>query len=360
MIQFNRVSSHRVDSEINRMISAMTTGISTRPYLVTETLLELGAKYPDNLRLAGIAARMARWAAVEWEDIDFMLPIVLPQNFAYKQELVACAGFERANRKWGIEEDEWYLLCGFAPRVITPGGRVIHGHVVHQPKGGTVFEVLEELVNTAIYAEMQGYSLKVELTGGWWKYEEPFEEIFADLFEFCSGKLPRSLMDGARTELLKGSDAMMEEFACLKEGWYNEIAVAINDAVSFPFNLESDVGIMYLRGGDALRTQTVLPPAGLIWRELTYMSRFVRRRMIMSDDLSLGAMIHTGDPWVQDRSSQGISTSALPEMQQFLDMYEAKLNWSCPTAPIVNAAQWSRVDRDNYSLINPVFRYLVL
>ena len=360
MIQFNRVSSLRVDSEINRMISAMTTGISTRPYLVMDTLLELGAKYPDNLRLAGIAARMARWAAVEWEDIDFMLPIVLPQNFTYKQELVACAGFERANRKWGIEEDQWYLYCGFAPKLITPGGRVIHGHVVHRPKTGTVFEILEELVNTAIYAEMQGYSLKVEMTGDWWKYEEPFEEIFADVFEFCHGKLPRSLMDGARTEMLKASDATIAEFACLKEGWYNDITVAINDAVSYPFPLEPDIGIMYLRGGNALHTKTVLPPAGLIWQELSWMSKFVRRRVVMSDDPSLGAMIHTGDPWVQDRSDQGSSTSCLPEMQHFLDMYEAKLNWSCPTAPIVNAAQWSRVDRENFSQINPVYRYLIL
>jgi hypothetical protein len=69
VIQFSRASSIRADSDINKMIGAMTTGISTRPYLVTETLLELGAKYPDNLRVAAIAARMARWAAVEWEDI---------------------------------------------------------------------------------------------------------------------------------------------------------------------------------------------------------------------------------------------------------------------------------------------------
>lgn len=360
MIQFSRTSNSRTDSDINKMIGAMTAGIGTRPYLATDTLLELGAKYPDNLRLAAIAARMARWASVEWEDIDFMLPINLPQNFAYKQELVACLGFERANRRWGIKEDEWYLLCGFAPRCITPGGRVIHGHAVYQPKGGTLFEVLEELVTVAIYAELKGYSMKVELTGGWWKYDEPFDELFLDVFDFCSGEEPLSLYDSARAALLTASTSTMEEFACLKEGWYNEISVVIDDAVSNKLNVRDDVGTMYLRGGDALRTKTILPPAGLIWRELTYMSRFVRRRLFMSDDPSLGRMIHTGDNWVQDRSSEPEGSSCMPEMQQYMDMYEAKLNWSCPAAPIVNAAQWTRFDRDNYSLINPVYRYLVL
>lgn len=362
MIQFNRRNSGYTEAstEINQMIGAMTAGMSTRPYLMSDTMLELGAKYPGNLRLAAIAARMAYWAIVDWEDIDFMLPTELPANIQYRQELVACAGFERAERKWLINEDQYALYCGFAPHLITPGGRVIHGHVAYRPKGNSPFEIIEDIVNTAIYAELQGYSLRVDLAGDWWKYEVPFDEIFVDVFEFSRNDLPSPILDEARNKMITATETEWEQLACLKEGWYNEIGYAINSFVDHPFSFAPDIGIMYLRGGLALRTDTILPPAGMLWRELTWMSRFVRRRIVMSDDPVLGQMIHTGDPWVQDRSDQGEDSNLISQMQHYLEMWEAKLNWSCPTAPIVNAAQWSRVDRENFSQINPVYRYLIL
>jgi len=47
-------------------------------------------------------------------------------------------------------------------------------------------------------------------------------------------------------------------------------------------------------------------------------------------------------------------------MHNYLAMTEAKHNFSCPSANLVNAAQWSREDDDNYSLSNPVYRYLLI
>jgi hypothetical protein len=47
-------------------------------------------------------------------------------------------------------------------------------------------------------------------------------------------------------------------------------------------------------------------------------------------------------------------------LSNFMTMVEAKENLSCPSANLVNAAQWSRIDRENYSLSNPVYRYLLI
>jgi hypothetical protein len=52
--------------------------------------------------------------------------------------------------------------------------------------------------------------------------------------------------------------------------------------------------------------------------------------------------------------------SCIPILQNYLAMVEAKHNFSCPSANLANAAQWSRSDDDNYSLSNPVGRYLLI
>jgi hypothetical protein len=44
----------------------------------------------------------------------------------------------------------------------------------------------------------------------------------------------------------------------------------------------------------------------------------------------------------------------------YLSMVEAKINMSCPSANIVNAAQWTRNDDENWSQANPVYRYLLI
>jgi len=137
VIQFNHRRVLGDDSQysmdISQFIGMISSVFSTRPYLGTETLMELARKYPQDTRIAAIAARMAVWRALEWGEIEHMLPEQLPEHLIYTQELVSCLGFERANRKWGIDEDQWYTYTGFAHRTITPGGRLIHGHLSYRP-----------------------------------------------------------------------------------------------------------------------------------------------------------------------------------------------------------------------------------
>lgn len=346
--------------DIGQYIGMITTGFATKPWIGSEDLSELGKKYKGDARVAAIAARMAVWHGIEWDEVFQILPETLPDHLIYRQELVGCLGFERANRAWGVSEDEWYLYTGFAHQVITPGGRLIHGHVSYRPKGRRVFEIIEDLVTAAIYAEMTGFGLRVDMAGDWWQYEEPFEEIFDGVFEFAHGDIVNPHFEQMRSWWLKASIDMAAEVACLKEGWYNEIQYAISEYISPSFTRAEDVGTIYLRGGDALRIDTILPPASIIWRELNWMSRFVRERHILSDDPALAQMLKTGDPGVVDRSQQDYSRSVLAEFQTYLTMAEAKMNWSCPSVPMVNAAQWSRNDRENLSQLNPVYRYLLL
>lgn len=373
MIQFHR---YRLPHEPTdfwmdscALVGAMTAGMTTKPHLAVDRLLEMGRKYGPRDRLAAIAARMAFWQVVDWADIQPMLPEHLPANYTFAQELVACAGFERANRIWNVEEDDYYQYLGFARECITPGGRAYYGHVSYRPRNSGLFSIIENIIAAAIDAELKGYQLRVDLTGNWWSYDEPFDEIFADAFEFTTGGLPMVMFDDMRDRMCQPLPELAGEIACLKEGWYREVSFAINEYCDAGYIAEPDVGMTFLRGGDKLQTETILPPADLIWRDLKYMSRFVRRRYVRSDDPMLGRMICTGDPDLIDRSDQldggyhhlpNRKLSCIPILQHYIAMTEAKLNWSCPSANLVNAAQWSRNDDENYSLINPVYRYLLI
>lgn len=99
------------------------------------------------------------------------------------------------------------------------------------------------------------------------------------------------------------------------------------------------------------------------------MKRHCRQRVILSDDPMIGQMIKARDLDVLDRSNQlqggyhhlpQRKQSCIPILQNYLAMVEAKHNFSCPSANLANAAQWSRSDDDNYSLSNPVGRYLLI
>lgn len=128
-------------------------------------------------------------------------------------------------------------------------------------------------------------------------------------------------------------------------------------------------GVMFVRGGDKLMAETILPPKDNLQAELEWMARRCSSRVILSDDKDLAEQICQIDPYVINGADQiaggyhhkpGQKVSCLPIINNYLKMVEAKENMSCPSANIVNAAQWSRCETENYSISNPVFRYLLL
>jgi hypothetical protein len=370
MIQFHR---YRIPGEpvgfvedIHELVDLMCKQQFAQLYAGIDKTLEMAKNYRQTDRMAAILARMAYWGGFEWEEIDPYLPDQLPRNFLLKQEIVGCLGFERAARKYNIDETEWYLYQGFAELSVAPKGRVFHGHVSYRPRNSGLFSIIENIVAAAIDAELRGYRLKVDLSGNWWSYEEPFQDVFRDVFEFTTGGLPMLLFEDMRARMLCLPDNTAFEYADLKEGWYREIAYAIKSYAGS--NYPDDVGTMFIRGGDKLRTETILPPLRTILNDLDWMGRFVRERHLLSDDPTLATTIKSCMN-VVDRSDQlsggyhhlpNRKVSCIPILEHFVAMTEAKYNFSCPSANLVNAANWSRMDAENISRSNPVWRYLLI
>ena len=372
MIQFNRyrlpTETPDLHADVVKLVDLMTEGLRTTPEAGIPHLLAMGKKYVGNLRVAALAARMHFWGMLGWEDIRHLIPEELPRNFWYAQEIAGCLGYERANRQWHIEEDDWYLLQGYGDDTIAPGASPILGYVSYQPPSAGFFSVVENIVAASIAAEMDGYSLKVDLSGNWWSYDEPFEQIFEDIFEFCNGGLPIMMFDAMRKRFFDTDLHQALEMVHRKIGWYNEIYFALAE-YGGTGSVEEDGGTMFIRGGDKLLTETILPPAHIISKELTWMKRHCRNRVILSDDPMIGQSIKARDSDVLDRSNQleggyhhlpQFRQSCIPIIQNYAAMVEAKHNFSCPSANLANAAQWSRNDDGNYSLSHPVGRYLLI
>lgn len=369
MIQFNRyrLPDETPDFHVKfiAMVNAVIHELNGDLSKSMDLLRSLSTTYPLNERIPAVAARLFFWGKCAWADIQPMLPRELPSTFFYKQEIVGCAGFERAAREWGIDEDKWQMYQGLDTEM---NSRPLNSgqSVFYQPRSSGFFSVIENIIAAQTVAEMDGHQFYVDLSGNWWNYEEPFDEIFPEAFQYGSG-VPQMSFDAFRKVWLQPTDltalylasAKVEEYDCVMQDLYHIGTVEGYDSA----------GVMFVRGGDKLQTETILPPMTLIQRELWSMARRCDSRVILSDDKAVGERIAALDPYVIDRSDQvdggyhhqpGRKVSCLPIINNYLAMVEAKENRGCPSANIVNAAQWSRCETENYSLSNPVYRYLLI
>ena len=372
MIQFNRykLQDETVDFHASfiGLVEALRAEINGDCARTIGLLMSMSQRYPLSERLPCVAARLYYWGKVSWSFLNNMLPPTLPSNFFYKQELVGCVGFERAASKWGVTEDQWRLYQGFAEDNTFPI-RNATDVVSYRPRSSGFFSVVENVIAAQIIADMEGKRMLVDLTGNWWAYEEKFEDIFGDTFEFTKdGTLPQISFESMRHTWIHANDRLAAYLGDLKQRWYTGIVEDIANVAQPITNMDS-AGVMFVRGGDKLLTETILPPMKYLLRDLKWMARRCDARYVLSDDQRVGEVVASLDAFVVNKSSKivggyhhhfGSKQTCKNILTNFMTMVEAKENLSCPSANLVNAAQWSRLDKENYSLSNPVHRYLLV
>ena len=374
MIQFNRYKlpdeTHDFHAAFVNLVNTLAAEINGDCHRSIGLLLSLAERFPLNDRLPCVAARMFYWGKVSWNTIEKMMPARLPSNLLYKQEMVGCLGFAKAASKWGITEDQWNLYQGFSPDYYSYQPLPSTAKVVsYQPRNSGFFSVIENIIAAQIMAHFEGNKLVIDLTGNWWCYEESFEDIFGDTFEYTKdGTLPQMRFELMRHRLQNTNDDFAWCYMDMKKIWYNQIFIDISHYISCPDVMVS-AGVMFVRGGDKLQTETILPPMKFLLRDLKWMARRCDDRFVLSDDKHVGEAVAALDSFVLNRSNQveggyhhtyGKKVSCLNILRNYLTMVEAKENMSCPSTNLVNAAQWTRNDQDNYSLSNPVYRYLLI
>jgi hypothetical protein len=371
MIQFNRYKlqdeTHDFHAAFVNLVNTLSAEINGDCHRSVGLLMSLAERFPHNDRIPCVAARMYFWGKVSWSTIERMMPAKLPTNFFYKQELVGCLGFEHSARRWGITEDQWRLYQGFTED--NADAAMPMETFSYRPRPSGFFSVIENVIAAQIIAELMGKRMLVDLTGNWWGYDEPFEDIFDGTFEFTRmDDLPQINFDSMRRTWMNADDRLIACLGDLKQRWYTAIVQDIACIASPITNMDS-AGVMFVRGGDKLQTETILPPMGFLLRDLKWMARRCDERYVISDDQRVGEAVSALDAFVVDKSNKveggyhhhyGSKISCMNILTNYMSMVEAKENMSCPSANLVNAAQWSRLDKENYSLSNPVYRYLLI
>lgn len=326
----------------------------------------------DPARLAAVQARQYLWGQRLLDD----LPTLDKLNYFYKQEIVACLGMERACAHYKLTDEQYntYIGVSFDSDSVFTIPFIPTGSMLYQPRNSGFFSVIENMIVAAYVARMNNKELLIDNTYAWWDYKEPFNDIFRTTFTLVD-KLPTNPQaihfESMRDFIFTASPMHINQFSQFKVFMYEKIEREIKSYYKDEkYNVEG-AGLIFLRGGDKLEAETILPPMDLIMKDVTALARRVSRRVVLSDDYVLAERIVDRDNAVINitpfghrgyRHRYGEKVSCLPILKNYLALVDSQESLACPSANLVNAANWSRWDNFtfNYNTINPVYRYVLI
>ena len=326
----------------------------------------------DPARLAAINARKHLWGQNPLCDV----PPLKKMNYFYKQEIVACLGMELACLHYKLTDQEYFMYLGFTHDDDELHSYVPQGTMLYQPRDSGFFSVIENLIVAKYVARINNKQLIVDNTYDWWGYEEPFGDIFREftLVDRVPASPQAIHFESMRNFIFTATNETMEEFYKFKIQMYKKILRDIRwfyrrDEV---YNVDR-AGVIFLRGGDKLEAETILPPMELLMRDVHNLSRRVSRRLVLSDDYVLAERIVDQDDGVTNitpfgqrgyRHRYGEKVSCMPILKNYIALVDCTESLACPSANLVNAAHWSRPEgmslAFDYNTINPVYRYALI
>ena len=327
----------------------------------------------DPARLAAINARQYLWGQAPLGELP---PLHHVKNFFYQQEIVCCLGMELACAHYDLTVEEYHRYLGM-PLSDSPHPTTLPhipaGSMVYQPRNSGFFSVIENMIVAAYVARLNNKELLIDNTYAWWDYKEPFDDIFRTTFKLVD-RLPANPQaihfESMREFIFTASPTQIDAFCQFKAQMYGKIEREIRryyrDGEAFPV---LDAGLIFMRGGDKLEAETILPPEDLLMKDIAALARRVPRRLVLSDDYVLAERIVDKDDAVTNitpfghrgyRHRYGEKVSCLPILKNYLALIDCEESLACPSANLVNAANWTRDFSFNYNTINPVYRYVLI
>jgi hypothetical protein len=327
----------------------------------------------DPARLAAINARQYLWGQAPLADLPSLHQV---KNHFYKQEIVSCLGMELACDYYKLNIEQYHTYLGFleggdAHAITLP--YVPDGSMVYQPRNSGFFSVIENMIVAAYVARMNNKELLIDNTYAWWDYKEPFEDIFRTTFTLVD-RLPANPQavhfESMRDFIFTASPMHIDQFSQFKAQMYGKIEREIKRYYKDEtYNVEG-AGLIFMRGGDKLEAETILPPIDLLMNDVAALARRVPRRLVLSDDYVLAERIVDKDDAVTNitpfghrgyRHRYGEKVSCLPILKNYLALIDCEESLACPSANLVNAANWTRYNSTfNFNTINPVYRYVLI
>jgi hypothetical protein len=327
----------------------------------------------DPARLAAINARQYLWGQAPLADLP---PLHQVKNHFYKQEIVSCLGMELACDYYKLNIEQYHTYLGFleggdAHAITLP--YIPDGSIIYQPRNSGFFSVIENMIVAAYVARINNKELLIDNTYAWWDYKEPFDDIFRTTFTLVD-RLPANPQavhfESMREFIFTASPTHIDQFSQFKAQMYGKVEREINRYYKDETYNVLDAGLIFLRGGDKLVAETVMPPMDLLMKDIAALARRVPRRLVLSDDYVLAERIVEKDDAVKNitpfghrgyHHQYGEKVSCLPILKNYLALIECEESLACPSANLVNAANWTRYNSTfNFNTINPVYRYVLI
>lgn len=288
-------------------------------------------------------------------------------------------GMELACAYYKLTTEQYHTYLGFleggdAHAITLP--YIPDGSMVYQPRNSGFFSVIENMIVAAYVARLNNKELLIDNTYAWWDYKEPFDDIFRTTFTIVD-RLPANPhaihFESMRDFIFTASPAHIDQFSQFKVQMYGKIEREIRryhtvkSGETYPV---LDAGLIFLRGGDKLEAETILPPMDLLMQDIAALKRRVSRRLVLSDDYVLAERIVDKDDAVINitpfdhrgyHHKYGEKVSCLPILKNYIALIDCEESLACPSANLVNAANWTRDQSNfNYNTINPVYRYVLI
>jgi hypothetical protein len=245
------------------------------------------------------------------------------------------------------------------------------------PRRSGFFSVIENIIVASFVAEQDGVALMLSPERDWWPYEVSFHQIFGNSLGLRHDKnIYQDLsvgFDEARGKVAHLNIDNGYIFYAYKRKVYSVTHSLVLRYLSGLEITEQGIPVYFVRAGDKLELETVLPPERLVQKNLSSVLNKFGSIGILSDDYNYAESLrlrlsHLGACNLTSKNCNGHELSAststndvITILKNFILLRQSPVKLSCPSSNLVNAAHWSRPhdDQNMLSDLNPVEKYLL-
>jgi hypothetical protein len=250
------------------------------------------------------------------------------------------------------------------------------------PKHSGFFSILENLCAAKYVAKRINRNLVIgnryegnSTRSNWWPYAIPFDNIFPDLIKQDRQSIHKREdvldFDKVRSYIISAPPKVLQDYSNFKAGFYRRIKTLLESYIGHQeATTDEPKTYYYLRMGDKIHLETISLSLELTAEELTNASTDCSNVHVLSDSYdSARELTLKNRKFINATSSKfkghylaqsNTEEDVLAIIGNFLALANSKLNISCPSSNLVNAASWANYSAKHYkSRISAVPRYIL-
>ena len=259
-------------------------------------------------------------------------------------------------------------------------GNITDTPIYFLPTTTGFFSTIENVLLMDFYARYVGGHLVLAPENFWWRYAVPFAEIFPENFSIAGNSSINDVKwftrNGVADWLASIDESIKLDFFRFKCDRYSEIFQSANDFLlkenRYLHELQDET-VLFLRGGDKIRQETISFPNALIDEEVSLLATGKNIINLISDDWDMAERLSARFSQIRNvtlKSSKGhtfVSNISRQDVIEILDKFcalcSASVSAGCASSNLINASNLVRIGRglkNSNSKLFPIETYLLI